>query len=510
MKNDLSSRVNVMRETIKSQMQFGEVDISKIEFDLRCRDEIPKLLMGLQHLYCTPEVRQEIFSLLEKLIPPDVDIKKGRRGMELWRILVLGTLRLNCNWDYDKLQDISNNHATLRQMLGHGLLDEHYYYPLQTLRDNVSLLTPEILAEINEIVVKTGHSLLGKKNELPLKGRGDSFVVETDVHFPTDINLLYDAARKTLTLIGQLSKESGLTCWRQWKHLRRTIKKLYRTTQKLKHSTSRNQQKKNYRVEAVKAAHQQYTDVVEEAMVTAQASFPLFRPVSMVMAVRLQEIEKFVMAGHRLIDQIRRRVLRGETIPHEEKIFSLFQPHTEWISKGKAGVPQELGVRVAIVEDQFGFILHHQVMEKQQDAAIAVALIQETKDRFPNLRSCSLDKGFYTPENKKILATILSVTAMCKKGRLTVKETEFENSPEFLAARQKHAAVESGINALENHGLDRCLDDGIRGFKRYVALAVVARNIQKLGHILQQREKQRRDRIVKIQATMRAKQLTAG
>jgi transposase, IS5 family len=499
-----------MRETIKSQMQFGEVDISTIEFDLRCRDEIPKLLMGLQHLYCTPEVRQEIFSLLEKLIPPDVDLNKGRRGMELWRILVLGTLRLNCNWDYDKLQDISNNHATLRQMLGHGLLDEHYYYPLQTLRDNVSLLTPEILAEINEIVVKTGHSLLGKKNELALKGRGDSFVVETDVHYPTDINLLYDAARKVLSLIGRLSDESGLTCWRQWKHLRRTIKKFYRTTQKLKHSTSRNQQKKDRHLEAIKAAHRQYTDAVEEVLVDAQASFPLFRPVSLVMAVRLQEIVKFVVAGHRLIDQIRRRVLRGETIPHEEKIFSLFQPHTEWISKGKAGVPQELGVRVAIVEDQFGFILHHQVMEKQQDAAIAVALMQAAKDRFPNLRSCSLDKGFYTPENKKVLATILSVTAMCKKGRLTVKETEFENSPEFLAARQGHAAVESGINALENHGLDRCLDDGIRGFKRYVALAVVARNIQKLGHILQQREKKRRERISKIQVTMLTKHLTAG
>ena len=65
-----------------------------------------------------------------------------------------------------------------------------------------------------------------------------------------------------------------------------------------------------------------------------------------------------------------------------------------------------------------------------------------------------------------------------------------ESEDEFVAARKQHPAVESAINALEVHGLDRCLDHGLDGFKRYVALAVVGRNIQKIGSILLQREKE--------------------
>jgi hypothetical protein len=154
-----------LRKIKESQLKIGEVDISKIEFDLRCRDEIPKLLMGLQYLYCTPHLRSQVFTILQELIPTGVDPNRGRYGMELWKILVLGTLRLNCNWDYDKLQDIANNHATLRLMLGHGYEDEKYYYALQTLKDNVSLLTSEILDKINQVVVTSGHQLVKKKKK---------------------------------------------------------------------------------------------------------------------------------------------------------------------------------------------------------------------------------------------------------------------------------------------------------------------------------------------------------
>ncbi|MCK5254775.1 MAG: ISNCY family transposase, partial [Deltaproteobacteria bacterium] len=114
-----------MRKVRKSQMKLGEVNIADIEFDLRCRDEIPKLLMGLQYIFCTYELRKEVFKILKKIIPKETDPDNGRLGMELWKILVLGTLRLNCNWDYDKLQDIANNHVKVREMLGHSkIMDE--------------------------------------------------------------------------------------------------------------------------------------------------------------------------------------------------------------------------------------------------------------------------------------------------------------------------------------------------------------------------------------------------
>jgi len=96
------------------------------------------------------------------MLPDNVDVNNGRPGMDLWKILVMGTIRINCNWDYDKLQDIVNNHKTMRQMLGHEIIDDKIY-PLQTLKDNISLLTPDILDKINTIVVEDGHKLVVKK-----------------------------------------------------------------------------------------------------------------------------------------------------------------------------------------------------------------------------------------------------------------------------------------------------------------------------------------------------------
>lgn len=152
-----------MRKTYEPQLTFGQTPIDEIKINMRARDEIPKLLLGLQYIYCNRELRQKVFDILKTITPGNIDSKNGRPGMDLWKILVMGTIRLNCNWDYDKLQDIVNNHKTIRQMLGHGLMDDDKEYPLQTLKDNVKLLTPEILDKINTVVVDEGHKLLVKK-----------------------------------------------------------------------------------------------------------------------------------------------------------------------------------------------------------------------------------------------------------------------------------------------------------------------------------------------------------
>ncbi len=200
-------------------------------------------------------------------------------------------------------------------------------------------------------------------------------------------------------------------------------------------------------------------------------------------------VQTFIAHANRQVDQITRRVIQGETIPHNEKVFSLFQEHTEWINKGKAGVPVELGLRVCILEDQMGFILHHQVMQKTTDDQIAVSMVTETKQRFSTLISTSFDKGFHSPENQKVLKEHLEQVIMPKKGRRNKEESAREKSAEFKKEKRQHSAVESGINALEVHGLDKCPDHGIDGFKRYVSLAVLARNIQKLGAGLQEKER---------------------
>jgi len=199
-------------------------------------------------------------------------------------------------------------------------------------------------------------------------------------------------------------------------------------------------------------------------------------------------IEGFMSDANKLIDQIERRKFKGETIPHSEKLFSLFERHTEWICKGKAGVRQELGVRISILKEQHGFILYHYVMENQTDDKVAVLMVEEGKRRFSRLTSCSFAKGYYRPENKEELSTLIPKVYLPKKGKLSQTEKELEGAEEFVLARKKHSSVESSINGLEHSGLDRCPDHGIKGFKRYAGLSVLARNIQTLGNIIQQKQ----------------------
>ena len=156
-----------MRDFEPYLWQVGEASMGEVQLDLDSRDEIPQLLRGLQHLYLTPPLRQEVFQILDRMIPEEIDRNTGRPGMVLWRIFVFGVLRLNLNWDYDRLCEMVNQHKTIRQILGHGLSDDGVSYHLQTLKDNVSLLTPEILDRINQVVVKAGHELVKKKNRKP-------------------------------------------------------------------------------------------------------------------------------------------------------------------------------------------------------------------------------------------------------------------------------------------------------------------------------------------------------
>ena len=146
-------------------------------------------------------------------------------------------------------------------------------------------------------------------------------------------------------------------------------------------------------------------------------------------------------------------------------------------------------------------------MEKITDDAVAVDMVETAQKNFPQLKSCSFDKGFYSPKNQKDLAEKLDLVILPKRGRWSKADKERETADDFVAGRCRHSAVESAINALQNHGLDLCRDKGLDAFKKYVSLAIVARNIQKIGVILRDKERKRLKRLKKLEKTRQQQRL---
>jgi len=481
-----------MRIVSDIQFRFDQVDISEIEFDEKSRDELPRILKGLQHIYTTPEIREKVFKLLESAIPKNVSKKKGRKGMELWRILVLAVVRLGCNYNYDRLVNQANEHSTLRKMLGHtnSYWDGGYEYKLQTVKDNLKLLTPELLAGINDIVVGAGHNMLSKKKRETLHASADSFPVHTNVDYPTDSKLLSDCLRVAAKISKDLADRFNIPGWRK---IKQNITKLRNIKNKIARQKKR---QGDDRDDKIKESYQELLDFAETIIERVESNIETIKNINSdsLVFVEIIILQDWISETNRQIDQIIRRVFKGEVIPHSEKIFSVFQRHTKWIVKGKAGIFVELGVPVAIIKDQYGFILNHQVMEIEQDVDVCVSLTELARQKYTAIISCSYDKGFWSKENYNSLTNIIEKPVLPKKGRLNKEEKERESEKEFIRLRKQHPSVESAINGLNHSGLDRCPDSGIHGFKRYVGLGVLARNLQTLGNMILEKEAKRKRR----------------
>ena len=318
--------------------------------------------------------------------------------------------------------------------------------------------------------MRSGHEVVKKKSlEKGCGGGSDSFPVKTDVEYPTDVRLLWDAVRSVVKAVGSAARRNGLSGWRQEDHLLGKGKKLFTAV-----STSRRRRKAGD--EGVKEYLRFSENMVKRAektlleLVNVKAS-----------RWRIDNINQWLRHSRRQIDQVERRLVKGEAIPRGEKVFSVFEEHTRWIAKGKAGVPVELGVPVCVIEDQHQFILNHRVMWREEDVDVAVAFIEETIEKYPELLACSFDRGFWSPGNKSRLDGMLESSVLPKKGGKSKADREREESEEFVKGRRQHPAVESAINALNHKGLGRVLDHGVRGFARCVALSVLSANVHRLG-----------------------------
>jgi len=483
-----------MRQRFEQQTTLGILPIGEVEFTprtLKSRDELPPVLLALQHLYVTPELNEAVFSLLEKQVCNGKK-KTGRPGMDLWHILVLAVVRHTLDTNWDRLEHIANNDLLIRRILGvyvekFGIKEQEFHY--QTIVDNVSLIDQELLIQINELVVRHGHDLLKKKEDEALRLKTDSFVLKTDVHFPTDLNLLWDSARKCLDTVEKLRSMIPVKGMRKLKYIRKEFKGQFRSTSQQVFK-GRNEDKKKLAVRA-------YLDMavkLQERFEVIIKTTPAGDVKTMALIISLETYSGYLK---KFIGQIGRRLLEGESIPASEKLYSIFEEHTEWISKGKLGQQVELGHLILLTTDQYHFIIDYKVMEKQKDAPQVGDLLERIEKKFPErtIYSHSFDKGFYSKDNYAALEQAgTEYIVLPKRGKLNKEEKEREHTRDFKALRNQHSAVESNINMLEHHGMDRCPDKGIAHYKRYVGLSVLAYNLHILGNHLLATERKKEER----------------
>jgi len=463
--------------------------ISEVTLNLDCRDEIIPILRALQHMYGDEQLRRELLSLVGKDVNQTTSRKQGRRGLNYWEIVVLAAVRLGCNLDYDKLQDLAENHRRLQQIMGIGAWQaEEVDFDWRRIEDNLLKLRPETLKKINEVIVQAGHALEPQAIE---SVRGDTFVVEANIHYPTESSLIHDGLRKVVTLAARLAEQQGVAGWRQHEHWLAKIKRLVR-------DIGRSSRSKNQAGKArVQAGYQELLQVAAELLQRArQLAATLQLPgnlsvLDLAAGAGTQALLHYADLTAKVCDTARRRVLEGEVVPNEDKIFSIFEPHTELIKRGKQPVAIQFGHNVLVVEDAAGFVVDYRVVANGVlDQDLVVPVLRKLQKRFDGkIKSASFDRAFHTPENQKVLAEIVSTPCIASKGPEQGRQQQEEGTVAFRKARQRHPGVESAIGALQaGNGLERCRDRSKPGYERYVALGILGRNLQTLGKLLLARD----------------------
>lgn len=465
-----------MRKRFEQQLVIGRLLIEETEIPIAKRSgALPGLCAALKEIFITPKWNGQVFEILEKAI---LSGKKytGRPGMDLWQIFVLSQVRLCQNISYDELHDLANHHSLIRQIMGveNGFGHERYQINYQSIIDNVSLLSNETVKKLNGVIVEFSHEVFKKKEEAALSLKTDSFVVESNVHFPTDYNLLWDSARKSIDMITKLQEPYKLEGWRKIDNWRSDLKNKMRALGRASASGGKGKQKR------VKSAAHDYLKKARALYRKLEISKNNIPGEDVANNVIIMELKRFMELLHKHLNLLERRVLKGEDIPHSEKMFSIFEEYTEWVTKGKMRPNVELGKKVSITTDQFNLIVDYQVMEHQSDSEIVPDICKRLAGKYL-IFSWSFDKGYWNRNNKELLSECVENLVLPKKGKCNKEEEQEQSQVVFKRLRNKHSAVESNINELEHRGLNRCPDKGFHNFKRYIGLAVSAYNLRRIG-----------------------------
>lgn len=477
-----------MRIPQQNQLQLDCPPIGQVDLNTNCRHRIIPVLRALQHLHSQTEVLDEILGLIERDVLGDADPGQGREGMTYWQILVLAAAKAGCNFTYDELHDLAENHRKLRAVMQVGDWDDASFN-WRRIRDNLCQLRPETIEQINHLIVAAGHLMEPEAAEVV---RGDSFVCETNVHYPTESSLIVDGLKKILALAPELALMIEFVGWRQSRSLFKKAKRANRKLSRLKKGRNYQQrlqtgyEKLFHVTDIVLPRLQDLLDAALDKLPLNSSGLPFGR-----VAELCQQLTYWQAATQHVVNTARRRVMEGETVPNRDKLFSLFEPDTELIRRGKAAKPNQFGHQVFVIEDAVGYICHYQVLGRNEDDSdVLIDAMKILQSRLQNrIERASFDRGFHSEKNQRELAELLTHPCLPKPGRVQAAEQESQATVEFRRSRQRHPGIESAIGALQSgNGLVRCRDHSSVGYNRYVGLGVLGRNLSVLGKRLLQRE----------------------
>src|SRR3954463_4483448 len=473
-----------MRIAFDPQLRLDCPAVAEVRLNTDCRDEIIPILRALQHIYGRPELRDQLLDAVAQDVNAITRADQGRRGMDYWPILVLSAVRLGCNFDYDRLQNLAEEHRSLRRIMGIDGWCDDQTFDWRCLRDNITLLSPDTIERLNHRIVAEGHRLIPDASHTV---RCDSFVVAADIHYPTDSGLIGDGLRTIIRTSQRLAGLLGQAGWRQHSHLRRVVKTHLRTINRIAAGKGRDFRKR------LQAASRELLDVADRIIARASELLdPALIPIGLgpaakaVQTLRTKLLDFLNMTIH-AYDQARRRVLAEETVANDEKLFSLFEPETQLIKRGKVPQPVEFGHRILIIENGAGFVCHYAILPRgAEDREVLVGEMKQVQRRLGGrIRRASFDRGFHSPENQRELAELVARPCLPVTGHIQAERQEREATVEFRQARRRHPGIESAIGALQSgNGQARCRDRTFGGYCRYVGLGVLGRDLHVLGKLL--------------------------
>jgi IS5 family transposase len=463
--------------------RLAEPQLSFADLELRNQGiHLDPLLQGIlafldDHAALVEQVRQD---LVRGLKNPNT----GRDGItpaQTLRSLILMRVK---NWDYRELRERINDGHTLRTFTD---FFSHRVPKHDAFNRAFNRLTPATLQAINQVVVQAAVGL-GLEDGKQL--RVDTTVVETNIHFPTDATLLWDTVRTVTRLVKDLQEilphgVPGFT--NRTRSARRRMQALERMTAQERHS----QQEPKYR-ELLRITEQVLTNarqVVEKAALVKGLDVPAG---AMVEQLR-QQITGYCQLGDRVIDQTRRRVIEGEQVPAGEKVYSIFESHTDLIKRGKARKPVEFGHKVFLAESAQGLITDYQVLDGNP---VDTSHVQASLERHRQVFHCipdlyAADRGFYSAENCEECqkAGVSQVSIPQCGGQKTAERKALESSPAFKQGQRFRAGIEGRISVLfRGRGMKRCRAQGRERFEVLVGAAVLANNLLRIAELLQKRK----------------------